>query len=218
MNLKPLRAVSGALVLTALACQFLPGSSGSSSGALFEDDFSNKRNGWDENSGENAASGFADEEYTISIYPTSWFAWANPEGADLALSNVHLEVTARSVGAATEPGFGIMCNYLDADNTYYLGVSTDGYYAIVKTVGGEDTVLSDVDSWIQSDAIPVNASSYRLGVDCGNGTLALAVNGTAVATVSDATFSSGTVGLFAQTFAEPNAEIRFDDFVAVPLP
>jgi hypothetical protein len=96
-------------------------------------------------------------------------------------------------------------------------VSTDGYYAIVKTAGGEDTVLSDADSWIQSDDIPVNAATYRLGVDCGNGTLTLQVNGTTVATVSDATLSSGTVGLFAQTFAEPNAEIRFDDFVAQPL-
>jgi hypothetical protein len=111
MNLKPLRAVSVTLVLSALACQFLPGSLGGSSGALFEDDFSDKSNGWDENSGDNAASGYADGEYMIGIFQTSWFAWANPEGANLSLSNVHLEVTARNVGAATEPGFGIMCNY-----------------------------------------------------------------------------------------------------------
>jgi len=218
MNLKPLQAMSIALALTALACQFLHGSSGSSSGALFEDDFSDKGHGWDENTGDNAASGYVDGEYMIGIFRESWFAWANPEGANLSLSNVHLEVTARSVGAATEPGFGIMCNYADGDNTYYLGVSMDGYFAIVKTVGGEDTVLSDADSWIQSGDIPVNASSYRLGVDCGNGTLTLQVNGTTLASVSDSTFSSGTVGLFAQTFAEPNAEIRFDDFVAQALP
>jgi hypothetical protein len=213
MKLKPPQAAALLLALTVLACQFLPGSSGSGSGALFEDDFADNGEGWDETSSDNAAVGYVDGEYSIQVFPTGWFAWANPEGANLSVSNVHIEVSARNAGAATEPGFGVMCAYGDGDNTYYMGVSVDGYYIIAKTVAGEDTILSDEDSWITSDAIPLNAASYQLGADCGNGSVSLQVNGSTLATVSDSTFTEGTVGLFVQTFAEPNAEVRFDNYV-----
>ena len=219
MKRKPAGVLVLALALSALACtcnllSSLPGGSS----ALFEDDFSGKGNGWDENTGLNGATNYGDGDYVIQVFSTSYFIWANPEGANLSLSNVHIEVTARSTGSATEPGFGILCDYGDGDNTYYMGVSTDGYYIIVKTVNGEDVPLSDPDSWITSDAIPVNAASYRIGADCGNGTLALSVNGNSVGSVSDSTFTSGTIGLFARSFEQPNAEIRFDDLVVTALP
>ena len=218
MRLNPLKTSALMLALATLACQFLPGGSGSNSSALFEDDFSNNSQGWDERTSDNAATGYENNEYSIAVFPTGWYAWANPEGADLSVSNVHIEVTARNTGTATEPGFGVMCAYSSGgDNTYYMGVSTDGYYVIVKTVGGEDTVLSDPESWIPSDDIPVNAASYRIGADCANGSLSLSVNGTTLATVEDATFTSGNVGLFVQTFSESNAEVRFDDYVVTAL-
>jgi hypothetical protein len=185
--------------------------------ALFQDDFGNPASGWDQTSGDNAAVGYADGEYRMQLFRAGWFAWANPEGANLSLSNVHVSVKARNTGAATEPGFGIMCNYKDGDNTYYMGVSVDGYYIIVKTVGGQDIVLSDESSWIPSDAVPINASSYLLDAYCGAGTLTLAVNGTVVAAVNDSTLTTGTVGLFIQSFDQANVEIRFDDFVVTSL-
>jgi hypothetical protein len=219
MNNKRLLGGLGVLVVTALACAIpgVGGDSGSGSGALFEDDFSNEGNGWDTFEGDNAKAGYDNGEYVLDVFPTSWFVWANPEGASPNLSNVRIEVTARNAGSATEPGFGIMCNYQDEQNTYYMGVSVDGYYVIAKTVGGSDTVLSHADSWAQSEDIPLNASSYRVRAECGNGTLTLYVGDTQLASVSDTTFSSGNVGLFAQTFDEGNAQIRFDDIVANAL-
>jgi hypothetical protein len=202
MHKKPLTASAIILVLATLACQFLPGSSGGGSGgnssnSLFTDDFSGKSGGWDEVSNDNAATGYADNEYFIKVFPAGWFAWANPEGANLSLSNIHIEVTARSVGSATEAGFGVMCAYGNkGDDTYYMG---------------------DASSWKPSDSIPVNADSYRLGADCGNGKLALQINGATVGSVDDATFSSGTVGLFVQTFKDTNAEFRFDNYVVTAL-
>jgi hypothetical protein len=195
----------------------LGGGGASDLGALFEDDFANESNGWDTYESDNAKAGYDNGEYVLDVYPASWFVWANPEGASPNLSNARVEVTARSAGSATEPGFGIMCNYQDGDNTYYMGVSVDGFYVIAKTVGGSDTVLSHEDSWAQSDAVPLNAASYRVRADCGNGTLTLYVGDTQVASVSDSTFTSGNVGLFAQTFDDANAQIRFDDLVATSL-
>ncbi len=208
-----------ALAMSALACtcNLLSGLTGGSTQALFKDEFSNHNAGWDENTSDNAATGYGNGDYVIKVFNTSWFAWANPEGANLSLSNVHVEVTASNTGAATEPGFGVICDYADTSNFYYLGVSVDGYYIIVKTVNGDDTPLSDADSWVASDAIPLNASSYTVGADCGNGALTLTVNGKTVGSVSDSTFSNGTVGLFARSFDEPNAEIHFDNFVVTAL-
>jgi hypothetical protein len=187
------------------------------SNILFQDAFENQANGWDVYNSDNASAKYEGGEYVLHAIPVNWFVWGNPEGAHPSLSNARIEVTARSTGAATEPGFGIMCGYRDGDNTYYMGISVDGYYIIAKTVGGTDSVLSHTDSWTQSSAIPINAASYRLRADCGNGTLALYVNDSLLSTVNDTSFSSGMVGLFARTFAETNAEFRFDDLVVTSL-
>jgi hypothetical protein len=212
-------AVVVVLAMSALACtcNLLSGLTGSTSQSLFQDDFSNKNNGWDENTSDNASTGYGNGDYVMKVFQTSWFVWANPESAKSSLSNIHIAVTASNTGAATEPGFGVICDYVDRDNYYYMGVSVDGYYIIVKTMNGDDTPLSDQSSWITSDAVPVNASSYNLEADCGNGTLTLSVNGQQVDSVSDSTFSSGSVGLFARSFDEPNAEIHFDNFVVTAL-
>ena len=220
MKNRPVFGALVVLVLAALACNALPGSGGGSndgSGALFQDDFANQSNGWDVYQNDNAQAWYEGGEYILRVFPTSWFAWANPEGASPKLENVRIEVSAHSAGEATEPGFGIMCHYQDKNNTYYMGVSVDGYYVIAKTVDGTDTVLSHTDSWVQSDAIPVNASLYNIRAECGNGTLALYMGDTQLASVSDSTFISGNVGLFAQTFDQGNAEIRFDNLVATSL-
>lgn len=221
MKNKPVFTAIMALTVVTLACTCNAlsglGGGGSESGALFEDDFADNGAGWDDASSDNGRVSLSGGEYVIEVFPTSWFVWANPEGTPLNVSNARIEVTARSVGAATEPGFGLMCHYQDGSNYYYMGVSTDGYYVIAKTVGGEDTVLSDPESWISSDSIPLNAASYRIRADCGNGTLALYVDNTQLASVSDSTFTSGNIGLFVQTFADANAEIHFDDVVVTDL-
>ena len=184
---------------------------------LFEDDFSSAANGWDETSTANSSWSLAGGEYVLGVSIANYYIWGNPDGANLTLSNVHIEVTARNTGTAVEPGFGILCGYQNGDNLYYMGMSPDGYYIIVKTVNGDDIVLSDETSWLQSSAIPLNAASYRIGADCGNGALTLTVNGNRVATVNDSSFSQGTIGLFARTFDQTPAEIRFDDLVVTSL-
>jgi hypothetical protein len=199
------------------ATEVAPPTEAPPSNVLFQDDFSSQANGWDTYSSDNARAAYEGGEYVLDAIPTNWFVWGNPEGTRPNLSNARIEVTARSTGAATEPGFGILCHYQDGDNTYYMGISVDGYFIIAKTVGGTDTVLSHADSWIDSDAIPVNAASYRLRADCGNGAVSLYVNDALLATVNDSSFTSGMVGLFARTFAEANAEIRFDDLVVTSL-
>ena len=58
----------------------------------------------------------------------------------------------------------------------------------------------------------------RLGLDCGNGSLKLYVNGQQIDSVSDASYPSGVVGLFAASDDQENgATVTFDDFVMTKL-
>ena len=70
-----------------------------------------------------------------------------------------------------------------------------------------------------SDLIPQKASSYRLGVDCGNGGVTLYVNGQRIDSASDAEYTTGRIALFVWSDETANgADITYDDFVITALP
>jgi hypothetical protein len=82
-----------------------------------------------------------------------------------------------------------------------------------------DSILTNDGQWIKSSLIASGADSYRLGADCGNNTLALYVDGQLIDSVTDSTYTSGNVGLFAWSGEELNGtNVSFDDFVLTKLP
>jgi hypothetical protein len=67
--------------------------------------------------------------------------------------------------------------------------------------------------------VKANAPSYRIGADCGNGTLTLYVDGQMIDSASDTNYSSGGVALF--TWSGENAtttNVSLDDFLMTKLP
>jgi len=83
----------------------------------------------------------------------------------------------------------------------------------------DDEILTNNGQWETSDLIPQNASSYRLGADCGNGTLTLYVDGQQIDSVSDSTYTSGGIALFAWSGEEvQTVNVSFDDFLMTELP
>ena len=214
-----------ALVLAALACgggsgggNILPSPTPKPAGpqALFKDDFSDSGSGWSTGDSENSSADYENGEFVIKVKTDKLSAWSNPD--QNSLSNIHIEVTARSVGKAQDAAFGIICNYQDNQNFYRLGIGSDGYYAIEKKVDGESTIFTnDENKWVSSDEIAQNADAYKLGADCGRGKLTLYVDGKQIASVSDSTYTKGDVGLFGLTFDNAGAEIRFDNFLATAL-
>ena len=59
---------------------------------------------------------------------------------------------------------------------------------------------------------------WSVGVDCGNGTLALYVDGQQIDSVSDTTYSIGNVGLFTWSGEDvASADLTFDDFLVISL-
>ncbi|MBI3242174.1 MAG: hypothetical protein HYZ49_07765 [Chloroflexi bacterium] len=214
-----------ALTLAALACSALSGGNPTPAGptevpALLKDDFSNSSSGWstftaDEGSG-NAAVEYIDGEYVMKVFTDQWYVWGNTEES---FENVHIEVTAKNTGGKADTSFGIICNYQDDSHYYYAGIDTQGFYAIAKTVPGqEDFFLTNDNQWGTSDDITKDASSYQVGIDCGGGAITLYVGGKIIASASDSEYGKGDVGLFAWTDQEANGEIRFDDFIVTALP
>lgn len=209
-----------ALSLAALACGLpsIPGLPGSD-GSLFKDNFEGFSQTWGTGTDADGSVEYENGGLRFQVFRTLYFIWSGPD--DEQYSNIRLEVTAKSNSADPNASFGIICNQGAVnDNMYYFAVTANGQYAIAKAaVAQEDLFLTNNDEWGDSDLIPRNADSYRIGAECGNGTLTLFVNGKKIDSVQDSTYTSGTVGLFAwNEEQEKGTDVTFDDFVITRLP
>ena len=216
------------LALTALACNAVTGGEGGADTAdgptstpsprvLLSDDFSSQR--WGTGTDADSSVEYANDALQMIVYTGNYFVWSTPN--DQEYQNTHLEVTVRNNDSDSTTAFGIICNQQEVnDNFNYVAIKPDGEYAIARAVEGEtDLFLTNDDQWASSNLIPQNAPSYRVGADCGNGTLTLYVNGQQIASVPDTTYTSGGVALFTWSGEEVNsADVSFDDFLMSELP
>lgn len=142
--------------------------------------------------------------------------WSTPN--DEKYENIHIEVTAINKSTDSAGAFGIICKLRITNTSYYFAVTGAGEYAIGKYTFAGNTLLTNNGQWVKSDKVAADADSYRMGVDCGKNTLALYVDGQLVDSVSDTTYTSGNVGLFAWSGEQLNGtEVAFDDFVVTKL-
>ncbi len=201
------------LLLAALACSPLAADPTATPGTatLYKDDFSNSDSGWGVGTDDTGSLQYEDGQYRFSMTQSKYFTWGNL--AEETFTNIRVITEVENKSNTTEPTFGVICQYQDENNFYYAGFGSDGFYAIVRSEGGEDTVLTDMSegNWLQSDDIAVEADRYDLEVECANGEIKLVVDGKTIATVQDDTFTSGQIGLFVLTWDEPTADVRFDN-------
>lgn len=199
-----------ALVLTALACSML------GSGALLEDDFSDSKSGWGTGTDEDSSVEYANNALDISVNKDAYFVWSTPTDEDY--ENIHVEVTASNHSSDSAGAFGIICNMQLTNTSYYFAMTGAGEYAIGLYTFAGDTLLTNDGEWGKSSLIKSGADSYRIGADCGGGTLTLYVDGQQIDSVSDTTYTSGKAALFAWSGEELNGtHISFDDFVMTKL-
>jgi hypothetical protein len=187
-----------------------------SGNVLLRDDFSHSQ--WGTGTSKDSSTEYANNALQIIVYTKNWFVWSTPN--DKEYQNVHVEVTV--INHATDPttAVGILCNQQTTNsNFYYVAITPSGEYAIAKTSKGQnDLFLTNNDQWATSDKITKNAASYRVGMDCGNGTLTLYVDGQQIASASDTTYTSGGVGLLAWSGENAtNTNVSFDDFLVTSL-
>jgi len=203
------------LVMTSLACSAASLLGG---GALLEDDFSNSESGWGIGTDADSSVEYSNSGLQMQVFTTNFFVWSTPDTE--TYENVHMEVTVNNNSTDSTAAFGIMCNQQPVDSAfYYFAMTPAGEYAIVEaSIALADVFLTNNDEWATSDAITKNAASYRVGADCGNGTLTFYVDGKQIDSVSDSTYTSGGVGLFAWSSEDASGtDVTFDDFVMTKL-
>ena len=201
---------------TALPTVTLAPTAASVDNFLLKDDFSSED--WGTLTDTDNTIAYDGEALRMKIFKKNWFVWSTPNGE--TYENVHLEVTVTNNDGEPTTAFGLMCNQQDPTSSYYyLAVTPAGEYAIVLAADGKsDVFLSNNDQWASSSSIKKKASSYRVGADCGNGKLTLYVDGHQIFTVTDQTYTSGGVGVFAWSGENvDSADVTFDDFLLTSL-
>ena len=239
-NLKVILAVA-CLALATLACAALTGGGGSNTptpvapidtdvpvgttesqpgtgDVLLIDDFSSAQ--WGTGTDADSSVEYASEALQMIVFTKNYFVWSTPDDQDY--QNVHMEVTVINNDTDETTAFGLMCNQQVGDDNsfYYFAMTPAGEYAIAKAAAGQtDVFLTNNDEWASSDLITKNAPSYRVGADCGNGNLTLYVDGQQIASISDASYTSGGVAVFTWSGEEAaSANVSFDDFAMTELP
>jgi len=202
-----------ALVGAALACS-LPGG-----GPIIQDDFEGSDTNWGLLTDAESSIEYLDGGLRMALFGENFVLSSTPD--EEIYENVHIEVTVKNNVTDDATAFGIICNQQQpiTDSHYYFAITSSGDYAIAKAaLAFDDVFLTNDDEWGTSDVIAQNADSYRLGADCGNGKLTLYVDGQEIASVSDSTYTNGSVGLFLWTGAGvTTADITYDDFVMTKL-
>lgn len=225
---RPNEIILAVFVLAMLACNAVIGGGGTetpigptstpSPTVILSDDFSSAK--WGTGTDSKSSVEYANGALQMIVYEPNYFVWSTPNKQDY--QNIHMEVTALTNGTDSTTTFGLMCNQQsEADNSfYYFAIAPTGEYAITKSTAGEnDVVLTNNGEWASSDSIAANADSYRIGADCGNGTLTLYVDGQQIDSVSDASYVSGGVALFTSSGPEVvSSNASFDDFLMTELP
>ena len=180
---------------------------------LFQDDFSGKSGGWDQQTAETGATEYGDGSYRIFVDAINTYIWANPK--DMEFTDTRIEVDATKVDGPESNNMGIICRYVDEGNFYLFVIGSDGYFSMSKIVNQEETLIgSDQLGFNDQLIIPGNATNH-IRADCIGSSFALYINGDLVAEATDSTFTSGNVGLIAGTWDTPGADIHFDNFTVV---
>jgi len=191
------------------------------SDVLFDDDFtSGGRESWGTGTDADSSVEYVDDALNIQLFTDNYVVWTYPNETEY--ENIHMEVTVINNGTDSDTAFGFFCykQYPIDDSRYYFAVTPNGQYAIGKAALAQDDVfLTNNNEWADSELIAKDAPSYRLGADCGNGTLTLYVDGQQIDSVSDSTYTNGSIALFTWSGKDiTTVNVTFDDFLMTQLP
>jgi hypothetical protein len=166
---------------------------------VLDEAFADNTHSWPNN--QQGMAWLANGSYRIAPRQAGQFVAIGAPIVD-ALQDVTVTASFRKVSGPTGGGYGIIVR--DQATTARDGTSQDGRYYVLE-VGDKGEVgiwrrdgdhWADLLPWQKSDAVKPGTTTNELTVRANGTRLALSVNGTQVATRTDATFASGGVGLF----------------------
>src|SRR5574341_225909 len=180
--------------------------------ALFQDAFTNKGTGWDDAKLGNYFVGYHGPEwYHIEIdSPHSKVPISEP--SKTSYGDVTLEVQVFAVAAKTDPTgdfrYGLV--FRRSGDQYYaftISPNTKKWAVLKVSPDGVETLQEGVD-----ESIHDRDTDDLLHVDAMGSDFLLYINDHNVGQVTDATYPSGEVGLYAESIDSPKIHIHFDTF------
>lgn len=178
---------------------------------IFSDDFSNPNSGWPNQDLSNVLFEYNNGEYRILVRPAWYAAGARP---GLQASDYILSTDVRNQTGATG-SYGLVFGLAQDWSTFYsLEVYPEGYYGIYRNTPGSVTPLSEG----YSPYINQGTSTNNIKVERNGASINAYANDNLLASVSDSTYMGMRYfGLAVFTYDQPNADIRFDNFLVRPL-
>lgn len=121
-------------------------------------------------------------------------------------SDFTLEVEAIPLSGPDFNGYGLVYRAQGPAQYYAFTVGGDGYYAVLRVAGNEETSLVE---WQQFPHVHRGREANRLRVACGGPTCHFYVNDEYATTIEDDTWLTGDVGLWVRSFEDGNVAVQF---------
>lgn len=180
---------------------------------LLQDDFSNPKSGWDTGTFDLNTLDYVPGGYHILIGKdnSGESVWLSRNYGD-----VTVEVDAKSIGAVNDGWMGVLCRAQKEVGSYVFEVTSTGRFQIVKyrysAQGNRSTTLMRGD--LSSGPFKAGTAAH-LRADCIGSNLSLWVDGRAIGSIKDSEFTTGGIGLAADTGAsgKPGVDILFSSYI-----
>lgn len=179
---------------------------------LFDDDFSNPASGWPSSTQANSTLGYVEGHYEITLLKPSILSWGL---RDVLLGNGTVDVDATPTTATVPVEYGLIFRAVDGSNFYQLSVTSAGKVRLWRQKAG---VWEPVSPDMSTDAVRKGAAKNHLRVTFIGDKLTVAVNHVILGSYTDATFTAGSIGLYAGSLGASGATVSFDDFVVSSPP
>lgn len=177
---------------------------------LYMDDFSDTESGWQTRS-DDAGSSISYQHQGLRFVVNEQFTdfWSIQ---NIIIADVQIAVDASRVSGPDDNVYGLICRYSEENDYYAFVISSDGYYAILKMLDGNLSILTGSHMDFH-DVINQGRATNRIRADCIDNELSLYVNNELLESVTDNDLSEGRIGMLAGTKAEPGVVILFDNFI-----
>lgn len=181
---------------------------------LIQDKFTNSKSGWDQVNETNYILQYVKGggyRIFVNAQDGGEAAWLSKNYKD-----VNVAVDAKYVAGPDDGLLGVTCRVKEKVGFYSFEFSPAGYYSIEKYTTGPDGSKPETlaEGTLDPNTIQPESTNHLRG-DCVGQTLTLYLNDQPLLQVTDSSFSSGGVGLIAQTgdSGEAGVDVLFNNFL-----
>jgi hypothetical protein len=173
---------------------------------LYQDNFSDPNSGWLRYSDDTKDISYDNGEYSLTVKKANWSQWCTNRGAGQFKDLVY-EVDARLFSGSNETSYGLVFRAQDDSSSFYsFTVSGEGNCSIRKRVSGAWIVIKDwsqLYDWPQLTHVNTGKTVNHLKVVIKGNQIDLYINGYLLASIIDAQFTQGYVGVLLITKTPP---------------